>query len=387
MPPSHDFARLYSMKTWIVAVALLVLAVAGLYWNSHRGGSAPGAVPGGYQMPPPVVEVTPVVLGVVSRTVEAVGTLRANESVTIRPEIAGRVVAIGFSEGQKVKKGATLITLDDSVNRAEVAEKAANRKISELAYERAKLLVEKKAASIEVKDRAEAQLEADDAALQLSRARLDKTRILAPFDGVIGLRAISVGDFVDVGQVLVTLVDIDLLKVDFRVGEVYLPDVTTGQTIAVKVDAFPTEEFNGSVYAIEPEVDVNGRAVVIRARLPNGENKLRPGLFSRVSLIVDNNAQAMLVPEGAIVPQGDQHFIYKVVGDHVQLTEIQIGKRKDTRVEVRSGLDPGDVVVVAGQLKLRDGLTVHTTQSKESVAKAIPAAAPAAENASTAKDS
>src|SRR5512139_3271076 len=257
MPPSHDFARLYSMKTLIVAVALLVLAVAGLYWNSHRGGSAPGAA-GGYQMPPPLVEVTPVVLGVVSRTVEAVGTLRANESVTIRPEIAGRVVAIGFSEGQKVKKGATLITLDDSVNRAEVAEKAANRKISELAYERAKLLVEKKAASIEVKDRAEAQLEADDAALQLSRARLDKTRILAPFDGVIGLRAISVGDFVDVGQVLVTLVDIDLLKVDFRVGEVYLPDVTTGQTIAVKVDAFPTEEFNGSVYAIEPEVDVNG---------------------------------------------------------------------------------------------------------------------------------
>jgi membrane fusion protein, multidrug efflux system len=384
MPRFSDFAP---MKTWITAVVLLALAIAGLYWHGHRDGSAPKAGPGGYQMPPPVVEVTPVVLGAVSRTVEAVGTLRANESVTVRPEIAGRVVAIGFSEGQKVRKGVTLITLDDSVYRAEVAEKSAARKLSELAFERAKLLVEKKAASIEVKDRAQAQLEADDAALQLARARLDKTRILAPFDGAIGLRTVSVGDFVDVGQVLVNLVDIDLLKVDFRVGEVYLPDVTTGQDIAVKVDAFPTQEFKGTVYAIEPEVDVNGRAVVIRARLPNSENKLRPGLFSKVTLIVDSNAQAMLVPEDAIVPQGDQHFIYRVVDGRALLTEVLIGKRKDTRVEIRSGLNPGDLVVTAGQLKLRDGVAVQTTDSKDAVAKAAPAAAPAAEVPGTAKDS
>jgi membrane fusion protein (multidrug efflux system) len=372
------------MKTWIAAVLLLALAGAGVYWYRHHGGAAPQAA--GFQMPPPIVEVTPVALGPVERTVEAVGTLRANESVTIRPEIAGRVVAIGFAEGQKVRKGATLITLDDSVYRAEVAEKAANRKLSELAYERAKLLVEKKAASIEVKDRAEAQLEADDAALQLARARLDKARIIAPFDGAIGLRTISIGDFVDVGEVLVNLVDIDLLKVDFRVGEVYLPDVTTGQSIAVKVDAFPTQQFNGEVYAIEPEVDVNGRAVVIRARLPNGENKLRPGLFSRVTLIVDKNAQAMLVPEDAIVPQGDQHFVYRVVDGRAQLTEVQIGKRKETRVEIRSGLSPGDVIVAAGQLKLRDGVAVHTVDRKEAVANAAPTA-PAADIASKAKDS
>jgi membrane fusion protein, multidrug efflux system len=374
------------MKTWIAAVLLLALGVAGLYWHGHRGGAAPQSGPGGYQMPPPVVEVAPVVSGAVNRTVEAVGTLRANESVTIRPEIAGRIVAIGFGEGEKVRKGATLITLDDSVYRAEVAEKSANRKLSELAYERAKLLVEKKAASIEVKDRAEAQLEADDAALQLARSRLDKTRIIAPFDGTIGLRTVSVGDFVDVGQVLVNLVDIDLLKVDFRVGEIYLPDVTTGQDIAVKVDAFASQEFNGTVYAIEPEVDVNGRAVVIRARLPNVENKLRPGLFSKVTLIVDRNAQAMLVPEDAIVPQGDQHFIYRVVDGRALLTEVQIGKRKDTRVEIRSGLNPGDLVVTAGQLKLRDGVAVHAIDSKDAVAKAAPTAAPPAESAATAKD-
>ena len=348
------------MKTWIAATILFAFGAGGLYWYSHRDAAATGGSAGpGFQMPPPTVEVGPVVLGTVSKTVEAVGTLRANESVTIRPEIAGRVVAIGFKEGEKVKTGATLITLDDSVYRAEVAEKAANRKISELAYERAKLLVEKKAASVEVLDRSEAQLEADDAGLQLARARLDKSRINAPFNGVIGLRAVSIGDFVDVGQVLVSLVDIDLLKVDFRIGEVYLPDVTAGQTIAVKVDAFPAQEFQGEVYAIEPQVDINGRAVVIRAKLPNEENKLRPGLFSRVTLIVDANAQAMLVPEDAIVPMGDQHFVYRVVDGRASLTEVQIGKRKDTRVEVRSGLSTSDMIVTAGQLKLRDGVMVR----------------------------
>ena len=154
----------------------------------------------------------------------------------------------------------------------------------------------------------------------------------------------------------------------------------------MQVDAFPKQEFNGEVYAIEPEVDVNGRAVVIRARLPNGENKLRPGLFSRVTLIVDSNAQAMLVPEGAIVPQGDQHFIYRVVDGRAMLTEVQIGKRKETRVEIRSGLNPGDIVVVAGQLKLRDGVLVHTTESKDAVAKAATQAS-APESVTAAKDS
>ena len=250
-----------------------------------------------------------------------------------------------------------------------MAEKAANRKISELAYERSKLLVEKKAASIEVRDRAEAQLEADDAGLQLARARLDKTRILAPFDGVIGLRTVSVGDFVDVGQVLVNLVDIDVLKVDFRVGEINLPDVAAGQDIAVSVDAFPSQTFNGAVYAIEPEVDINGRAVVIRARLPNQSDKLRPGLFSRVTLIVDHNAQAMLVPEDAIVPEGDRHFVYRVADGHAALVEVLIGKRKDTRVEVRSGVNANDLIVTAGQLKLRDGVAVQTVNADDAVAR------------------
>jgi membrane fusion protein (multidrug efflux system) len=362
------------MKAWIAATLLVALGGGGLYWYArHTGGPPAGA---DFQMPPPTVAVGSISLGTMARTVEAVGTLRANEAVTIRPEVAGRVVGIGFSEGQKVRKGSLLVSLDDSVYVAEVAEKAANRKLSELAYQRAILLVEKKAASIEVKDRAQAQLEADDAALQLARARLAKTGIVAPFDGVIGLRTVSVGDFVDVGKELVNLVDIDLLKVDFRVGEVNLPDVTTGQAIEVSVDAFPAQQFAGEVYAIEPQVDINGRAVVIRAHLPNAQNKLRPGLFSRVTLIVDANAQAMLVPEQAIVPLGDQHFVYRVVDGRAMLTEVAIGTRKDTRVEIRSGLGPTDVFVTDGQLKLRDGIPVHAIGVEGAVANSAPAVPP-----------
>jgi len=363
------------MKTWIVAAVVFALGAAGLYWFATRDhGASPGA---GFQMPPPTVEVAAVESGPVARTVEAVGTLRANESVTIQPEIAGRIVAIGFDEGQQVKKGAMLIALDDSIYQAEVSEKSANRRLAELAFNRTDLLVQKKAAPVELRDRALAQLQAEDAGLELARARLAKARILAAFDGSIGLRSVSVGDFVDVGKPLVSLVDIDPLKVDFRVGEIYLPDVVAGQTISVNVDAFPGQVFTGEVFAIEPQVDVNGRAVVIRARLPNPDNKLRPGLFSRVSLIVDDQAQALLVPESAIVPQGDQHFVFRVIDGHVALTEIQIGKRKDTRVEVRSGLKLGDVVVSAGQLKIRDGMAVKTVAADSAVAGAAPSTAPA----------
>jgi membrane fusion protein (multidrug efflux system) len=361
------------MKSWLTAAVVLVLGAGGLYWYSTKGNDA-AAARAGFTMPPPMVEVAAVVSGTIVKTVEAVGTLRANESVTLQPEIAGRVVAIGFTEGSQVKQGDALVTLDDSINQAEVREKSANRRLAELAFNRADLLVAKKAAPEETRDRALAQLQAEDAGLELARARLAKTRILAPFDGTIGLRSISVGDFVAVGQPLVNVVDIDPLKVDFRIGEVFLPDVVAGQTIAVTVDAFPGATFTGEVFAIEPQVDVNGRAVVIRARLPNPDGKLRPGLFSRVSLIVDERADALLVPESAIVPQGEQHFVFRVADGHAQLTEIQIGKRRDTQVEVRAGLQEGDLVVSAGQLKLRDGVAVRTPDATTATAPPTSAA-------------
>ncbi len=332
-----------------------------MFWLGSQDEGPPGEP--GWRPPPPTVEVAPVETGLVVRSVEAVGTLRANEAVTLRPEIAGRVSAIEFEEGQPVTAGQLLVSLDDSVHAAEVREKEADRALAQIEFARAEQLVSARAAPAEAKDRALAELQAAEAAVDLARARLAKTELRAPFSGVIGLRRVSVGDFVSAGQELASLVEIDPLKVDFRVGEIHLAELSLGQDIEVQVDAFPGEHFAGRVYAIEPLVDVNGRAILVRARLPNQEARLRPGLFSRVELIVDTAAAALLVPEDAIVPRGDQHFVYRLVEGHALLTEVVLGKRQPERVEIVQGLAADDVVVTAGQLKLRDGVAVTPVES------------------------
>lgn len=338
---------------------ILVIGSAGLYWYGSRE-SAPAAAP--WSPPPPTVEVAAVETGTVVASVEAVGTLRANESITLRPEIAGRVVAINFDEGQPVQAGQLLVSLDDSVHAAEVREKQADLKLAGIEFDRAEQLVTARAAPVEIRDRAQAELQAAEAAVDLASARLEKTRISAPFSGTVGLRRISIGDFVNAGQDLVNLVEIDPLKVDFRVGEIYLSELAAGQDIEVTVDAFPGQVFSGQVYAIEPLVDVNGRAVVIRARLPNESGKLRPGLFSRVALIVDTAATALMVPEDAIVPRGDQHFVYRVVDGKAVLSEVVLGKRESHRVQIVEGVEAGELVITAGQMKLRDGVAVGIAQ-------------------------
>ena len=171
------------------------------------------------------------------------------------------------------------------------------------------------------------------------------------------------------GQDLVDLVQIKPIKVDFRVGEVFIGNVAPGQSIEVTADAFPNDAFTGEVYAIEPTVDINGRAVIIRARIPNPGAKLRPGLFARVELIIDRAEDALLVAEDAIVPEKDQHFVYRVVEGRALLTEVELGKRENAMVEIRSGLALGDTVVTAGQLKLRDGIQIKPVAPK-SYAKA-----------------
>lgn len=356
------------MKIWFAAITLLIAGVAALLWLARSSDDAPTR--GGWQMPPPAVEADAVEIGLVVRSVQAVGTLRANESIIVSPEIAGRIARIGFEEGQRVKRGSLLIQLEDSVYQAEVQEKAANRALAELAFERADQLVQKRAASIEERDRTLALLQASEGSLALARARLDKTRITAPFAGLVGLRVVSAGDYVAAGDPIVSLSEIDALKVDFRVGEVHLPRVAVGQAIDISVDAFPGRTFEGSVYAIEPQVDVNGRAVVVRARLPNPELELRPGLFCRVSLIVDSAASAILVPEDAIVPQGDRHFVYRIIDGRAVYTEVSVGKRQDARVEILQGLDNDAIVVTAGQLNLRDGATVRVVEDATAKADA-----------------
>ena len=360
----------------IVAVLLVLLAAAGgAYWyfvmlpaqmaaNAPAGAPGRGGPPAGFAMP---VEAGTVRVGTSQRQVLAVGTIRSNESVIIKPEIAGRITQINFTEGQKLKKGQVLVQLDSSIERAEFAQAQAALVLAKANYERADELVKRNAGTGRALDEARAALRTQEAAVQLSQARLDKFTLVAPFDGMIGLRKVSVGDYVSVGAELVNLEMVDPLKVDFRVPEIFLASLRTGQKAAITIDALSDRKFEAEVFAIDPLVDQSGRAVVIRARVPNPDDVLRPGLFARVLLTIEERKNAVFVAEQSLMPVGDQHFVFKVVDKDgakvVALTKVKIGERRKGEVEIMEGLVTGDTVVTAGLLKIRDGMPIQILPS------------------------
>jgi membrane fusion protein (multidrug efflux system) len=370
----------------IVAVIIVLLAGAGLggaYWyfvaRPAQTAGAAGA-PAGFAMP---IEAAQVRVGPSQRQIQAVGSLRSNESVILRPELIGRIAQINFTEGQKVKKGQLLVQLDAAVPRAELVQMQASLALAKANYDRAQELRKRDAGTERALDEARWKLRNDEAAVKLSEARLEKYALSAPFDGVVGLRKVSIGDLVKEGADLVNLEQVDPLKVDFRVPEVFLASLKVGQRIAVTVDALPGREFSGEVYAIDPLVDANGRAVVIRARIGNTDDALRPGLFARVALVVEERQEAVFVPEQSLVPINDQLFVFKVVdgpqgGKVVAFTKVKLGERRKGEAEVIDGLKPGDVVVSAGLLKVRDGMPVQVLPP--------PAAPPAANKAPNVAD-
>src|SRR5262249_12418513 len=210
----------------------------------------------------------------------------------------------------------------------------------------------------QAKDEADNNLKIAEASLQLAEAKLAKMTIVAPFSGIIGLRSVSSGDYVKEGADLVNLESIDPLKVDFRVPEIYMRQVEVGQLLQVQLDAMPGKTFDGKVVAVNPLLDAAGRAVVIRAVVRNPDTSLRPGMFARVRLITRDAQNALMVPEQALVPQGDQQFVFRIVDGKAVRTKVDVGQRRDAKVDVLNGLGKDDVVVTAGQLKLRDGVPV-----------------------------
>ena len=304
------------------------------------------------------VEAAKVVATPLSEQVTAIGTLLSDEAVTVSSEIPGRLKEIHFQEGQPVVKGAPLFTLDNSVYRAHLADAEAKLKLAEQTHQRASQLFKNKYATAQAVDEATSSLAVNTATVELARVQLDKARIVAPFSGIVGLRHVSAGEYITSGQALVNLEAIDPVKADFRVPERFLPAIRVGQTIRIKVDAYPEDVFEGKVYAIDPRLDVAGRSLLVRALVPNKDRRLRPGLFARVTVLLQLKEDALSVPEQAIVPQGDAQYVFKIVNGKVMLTKVVTGTRREGRVEIVDGLSVGDEVVTAGQLKIRDGSAV-----------------------------
>jgi len=281
----------------------------------------------------------------------------------VRPEIAGRIAQILFKEGERVAKGDVLLKLDDSVQRADLDRARANLTLSKTKHERAIDLRNKGFLASQALDESENNLKVAQADAELMEARLSKATIRAPFSGTIGLRQVSVGDYVKEGQDIVNLESLDPLKVDFRVPEVALSQLRDGQTLQITLDAIPDRAYDGRVYATNPLIDANGRAIVIRAQVPNKDGKLRPGMFARVRLFTSGNRDTLVVPEESLFPLGEDKYVYKVVDGKAQRQKIEIGARREGRVEVLNGLTASDVVVTAGVIKLREGVAVQVANT------------------------
>lgn len=384
----QPYSRPRSKQKLIVIVLVLAAIAAAIYFG--RGLlKAEEAPQGGFAMP---VEMVTVKARPLDITIDSVGTLAANESVILRPEIAGRITEIKFTEGQPIKKGDTLFQIDDRLYQAEQKQAAANLQLANLNYARFAKLSKTGAATKQRFDEARANYSVAQANHDMAKTQVEYTRITAPFDGVVGLRKVSVGAYVTVGQELANFVSYDPMKVDFSIPETQANVLKVDQSIDIAVEALPGEHFTGHVFALDPQLDVSGRAVSLRATIPNPDYKLKPGYFARVLLTVERKENALVIPEAAIVPQGDAKFVFKVGADDVaNLVPVTLGKRLDGEVEILEGVADGDRVVTSGQIKLAPGAKVmdkavmmEMMKQKEAAAKpdAAPApvaAAPAAE--------
>ncbi|MBU0902711.1 efflux RND transporter periplasmic adaptor subunit [Pseudomonas sp. MIL19] len=331
------------------APALSVIAAVVFSWGSPQVSANPG----------PLVEVVTVESSLVRDELVTFGSLRPDESVMIRPEIAGRIAQLHFREGQRIEAGALLVSLDDSIARAELAQARANLNLAEKNFQRAQMLFKRGASNAQALDEANAEQQAARASLALSQARLDKTRILAPYDGVLGLRAVSPGDYLSEGQDIVNLEVLDPLKVDFRIPQKAVSQIRLKQTIEISLDAYPGERFSGEIFAINPRLDEAGRSQAIRAHISNSEGRLSPGQFVRVSVILAERPDALVIPEEAVMPVGERLLVNLVVEGKVELREVTLGKRLNGKVEVVSGLQGGETLISAGWQKVRAGSPVR----------------------------
>jgi membrane fusion protein (multidrug efflux system) len=328
-------------------------------------------------MPPLPVETVTLKPEALAAGLSTVGSLRADESVVVRPELAGRISRIHFSEGGRVAAGQALFTLDGSLAQASLNEAAANLTNSRRAATRAGQLANDKLIAQADYDKARAALGVDEARVASARTTLSKMTLRAPFAGVVGLREVSVGEFVNAGQDLVTLVRLDPIEVDFSVPENALSQLRNGQKVSITVDAFPGNAFAGQVVAIDPVIDPNSRSAKLRAQIANPDGRLRPGQFAQLQLDTGGNRTntALLVPEQALMQDGNTRFVYTVVDGKAHRAEIRTGVRVPGKVQVTEGLKAGDVVITAGQTKpiMHEGLDVTSLPPDGAPPPAAPA--------------
>jgi membrane fusion protein (multidrug efflux system) len=343
------------------------------------GAAGPAGGPAGQGGPgkPAAVEVVKVEQIKLVDETQSVGSLRSNQGVVLRPEVGGRVSQVLFKDGQKVKKGQLLIQFDDQLPAAQLMQAKAELSIAQANHTRNQELVAQNFISKRSVDESDAALQVAQAKLALAQATLQRLKIMAPFDGVAGLRQINVGDYLKDGADMVNVEDIEAVLLDFRLAERFQTKIKPGQKAQVTFDALPGRKFTAVVQAIDPLIDANGRSVGVRGCIDNRQMQLRPGMFARVNAVFGEREKALVVPEEAIVPQGGRSFVVRVVpgANKDELVServvVKIGIRQPGKVEILEGLSLDDSVVVAGQQRLqKDGTPVRVVDMNKGQAAA-----------------
>ncbi len=346
-----------SVTSWAAIIGAVVLSATAVF--AQRGGDRPTPV---------IVFETRLVP--FAERIEALGTLRANETVALTPPVADTITAINFDDGARVEAGFVLAEMTSAEERALLSEARSTVAESRSQYERARDLAERGSATQATLDQRRRDYDTAQARLRATESRLQDRLIVAPFGGVVGLRTVSVGTFVSAGQVITTLYDDSVMKLDFSLPEVYLPSVAVGQSVEATARALPDDIFQGHVASLGAAIDPVTRSIPVRALIPNEDRRLRPGMLMRVEILRDER-QAIVVPEAAVIVEGRDTFVWVVdANSQAERRLVRLGARQPGVVEITSGLTVAELIVTHGGSNLRPGATL-TVQATETGAESL----------------
>ncbi|TKB58583.1 efflux RND transporter periplasmic adaptor subunit [Ferrimonas aestuarii] len=350
------------MKRTLLAITSLAVAIGGaIYYKESQQSSAAKSAP---KRGTPTVVVANVAQETMRQAVEALGTVKARESVVLSAKVTDTVEEVHFEDGQGVNSGALLLTLRDGEQQAKLRAAKANLKEQQREYDRIKDLVAKKTVASSELDRLSTSIDVARANLAQYQAELDARFVHAPFSGVLGFRRVSPGTLVTPGTEIATLDDIEVVKLDFPVPERFLSQLQPGRSVEASSRAFPERIFTGKVVSVDSRVDPDTRSVVVRAEVSNDDLALRPGMLMTLKLITEQR-QTTVVPEEALIPLQDRQYLFVVNRDSkIEQRQVEVGLRVRGKAEILSGVEAGETVVTRGIMKVRPGQQVNTRDSE-----------------------
>lgn len=336
----------------IIAIVVLALVV----WGVMKYRSQSSALP----TDTPTVQTSAVKESTVPLEVHAIGSVAASRNVEVSPEMPGHVVKILFQDGALVKEGQLLVQLNDAAYKTKLQVAKARLVLSEGKFSRMQQLAKKGFVSQQTIDEVEADLKEKRADAKESEVMVNRMSLEAPFGGVVGKSKVNAGDYVNVGQSLVTITDIEHLRIEFSVPEKYLADLKIGEEVKVTTSSYPGKIFLGKLAYIAPTISADNRSISLYADILNPDHTLKPGMFVDVMQSLGTKEHAMMVPARALVPVLEGQQIYKVVSGKVVATNVTVGARVGDNVQIEQGVSPGDAIITDGQLKVKNGMPVKT---------------------------